>query len=119
MTFALLLPAVLSLFILAAHFLRAGWIVGVAICMAALVALSIPRRWSMRAVQILLILGTLEWLRVTYFFVGIRAANGLAWTRLAVILGFVAGFTALSAILFETRRVRRRYLAARNLALRQ
>lgn len=103
MTFLILIPAVLSLLVLAAHFFRAGSLIAVGVCLMAIVLLAIPRRWSVRVVQALLILGTAEWLRATYFFVGERAAYGRPWTRLAIILGAVAGFTALSALLLNAR----------------
>jgi hypothetical protein len=103
MTFLILTPAVLSLLVLAAHFFRAGSLIAVGVCFLAIVLLLIPRRWCTRIVQALLVLGTVEWLRATYFFVGERAAYGLPWTRLAIILGAVAGFTALSALLLNAR----------------
>jgi hypothetical protein len=109
MTFIMLIPVMLSLLVLAAHFFRAGALVLVGISLAAIVLLLVPRRWALRIVQVLLILGTLEWLRSMYLFVGERAAEGAPWTRLAVILGAVAAITALSAVLLESQRVRRRY----------
>ena len=111
MTFVLLIPGILSLLMLAAHFFRAGWMVLVGISLGAIVLLFVRRSWSMRIVQVLLFLGALEWLRSMSLFVGERAADGLPWTRLAVILGSVASFTAFSAILFETRRLRNCYRA--------
>jgi hypothetical protein len=107
MTFLILTPAVLSLLVLGAHFFRAGWLIAVLVCLLAIVLLLIPKRWSMRAVQVLLIIGTLKWLRATYLFVGERAAYGLPWTRLAIILGAVAGLTAFSALLLEALPARR------------
>jgi len=107
MTILILIPAMFSLLVLGAHFFRAGSLIAVAVCVAAIGLLLIPRRWSLRMVQLLLILGTIEWLRATYFFVGERAAYGVSWTRLSLVLGAVAGFTAFSALLLNNRPMRR------------
>jgi hypothetical protein len=79
------------------------------ISLAAIVLLFVRRRWAMRILQVLLILGTLEWLRSMYQFVGERAADGAPWTKLAVILGSVAAFTGFSVLLFESQRLKTRY----------
>jgi len=109
MTVLLLAPVVLSLVLLAAHFLRAGQHVLVLLALAGIPLLAIRRRWAMRVVQAGLVLGAIEWVRTLLVLARRRLALGEPWGRLAVILGAVALLTALSALLFQTRRLRNRY----------
>jgi hypothetical protein len=62
-----------------------------------------------RLLQVLLLLGALEWLRTLYMFAQMRIAFEQPWTRLAIILGAVALFTALSGLVFRTKTLRKRY----------
>lgn len=104
-----LLPVILSLLLLAAHFYRAGQVAATALCLA-LPLLLLPRKpWVPRLFQVLLVLGALEWLRALYGFAAMRIAFGEPWTRLALILGAVALFTALSGMVFKNRALRDYY----------
>ena len=115
MTIVGLLPVILSALVLAAHFFRAGDPVGVAASLAGLALLLVPRAWAARAVQIGLAIGAAEWVRTLVVFTAQRRALGEPWGRLVVILGAVALFTLLSATVFYSERLRRRYgLARRN-----
>lgn len=105
----LLVPVVLSLLLLAAHFLRAGILPAVVILVALVPLLGLRRRWVPRLFQILLGLGALEWLRTLLAIRAARMALGEPTTRMAIILGAVALFTLASAALFEIGRVRRWY----------
>jgi hypothetical protein len=111
-TFALLLPALLSLLVLAAHFLRSGQLLFVAAALAAAALAAVPRRWAARAMQLVLALGAVEWIRTLVVLVDARRAEGRPWTRLAVILACVALVCALSVLAFATRRLRVRYARA-------
>jgi hypothetical protein len=65
--------------------------------------------WAARAVQIVLALGALEWVRTLARLVDLRRAHQLPYLRLVVILGAVALVTAASPVLVESwRRARRR-----------
>jgi hypothetical protein len=109
MAILILLPVFLSFILMAAHFLRWGnwWIVG--LCLAAPLLLILRRWWTARLVQVLLILGALEWLRTMYVIMEIRMALGAPWERMAMIIGGVALFTVLSGGVFLTGRLRRIY----------
>lgn len=109
MTLLLLVPAVLSTVVLAAHFLRGGQLLIVLLLLATLPLLALRRRWVMRLVQAVLVIGALEWVRTTIALVQVRFALELPFTRMAAILGAVALVTVLSALLFESRRLRQRY----------
>ena len=106
-----LIPVFLSVLLLAAHFYRSGQVVLATICVALLFLLFIRESWIPRLFQFLLILGALEWLRSLYYFAAMRNAWDQPWTRLAIILGAVALFTALSGLVFNSKSLRNRYSA--------
>jgi len=104
-----LTPVVLSFLLLAAHFYRSGQVVLPGVCIATLFLLFFRKSWIPQLFQFLLILGALEWLRSLYYFAAMRIAWDQPWTRLAIILGAVALFTALSGLVFNDKAVRSRY----------
>jgi len=107
-------PVILSFLLLAAHFYRAGHVVLAALCIAMLLLLLIRKAWIPRLFQVVLLLGALEWLRSLYFFAAMRIAWDQPWTRLAIILGAVAIFTALSGLVFRSKKLRARYQSKSN-----
>ena len=113
MVFVSLIPVILSALLLAAHFFRAGNLLGVVLCLGGLALLLPRRRWAARAVQIGLVLGAAEWLRTLLVFSAQRRAMDAPWGRLAAILGGVALFTLASALVFRGARLRSRYGLAR------
>jgi len=104
-----LLPVILSFGLLAAHFYRAGYPALTLCCIGVLILLFIRKSWVPRLFQFLLILGALEWLRSLYFLAAMRIAWDQPWTRMAIILGAVALFTALSGFVFKSNALRARY----------
>ena len=110
MIFLRLLPVFISFLLLAAHFYRAGHLVLVLLSLLMIFMLALKRSWLPRLMQTALVLGGLEWLHTLYNIVELRIEYDLPWTRLAVILGGVALFTAASALVFQGRSLRNRYL---------
>jgi len=104
-----LLPVILSMLLLAAHFYRAGLVPLTVLCLALPLLLLSRQAWVPRLFQVLLLLGALEWLRALYGFAAMRIAFGEPWLRLAVILGAVALFTGLSGLVFRNRVLQARY----------
>ena len=107
-----LLPVVLSMLVLAAHFSRHGQPVLVFLSVALLGLLAVPRLWAARVLQAALLLGAVEWVRTVIFLARIRAEHGLPATRMVIILVAVAALTAASALVFRTRRARERFRVA-------
>ena len=96
-----LVPVVLSGLVLGAHFLRTGH-AGVAVLLAASPLLLLLRRApAVRAVQLVLLAGALEWVRTAAVLVGPRRALGAPWIRMVVILGAVALVALLGAFLLQ------------------
>lgn len=109
MNFFRLLPVMLSLLLLGAHFYRAGWPLLTGAAVLLLFLLLLRRAWVPRLLQAVLVLGALEWLRTLYGLAAMRIAFGEPWTRLALILGGVALFTAVSGLVFRSRKLRAYY----------
>jgi len=105
-----LLPVILSFLLLGAHFYRSGLVVMTVLSIAILFLLLIKKPWVPRLFQVLLLLGSLEWIRALYVFAAMRIAWDQPWTRLAVILIGVALFTALSSLVFTNRKLQEHYL---------
>jgi len=109
MIFVTLSPVLLSLLLLAAHFYRAQNLLLAVAALLSLALLLTRKPWAARAVQVALGLGALEWLRTLAVLVQERSAMGQPWLRLALILGAVATFSALSTLVFRHPRVRARF----------
>ncbi len=94
---------VVAFVLLAAHFSRAGED-GIAVVALALpLLLAVHRPWAGWALRVLLVAGTLEWLRTLLRLVAERRAAGDDWVRLAVILAAVAVVTLLAAFAVRIR----------------
>jgi len=109
----LLLPVVLSLAVLGAHFLRYGSSIGVLAALLLIALLFLRRPWVARVMQVVLALGTLEWLRTMYELGHMRALQGQPYGRMLVILGIVAAVTLCSALLFQSKTLKTMYGLAR------
>ena len=98
-----LLSIILSTLALAAHFFRSGNVILMALSLGLPFFLFPKGQWGMRAMQVFLFLGGLEWIRTAMLLIMQRQAIGLPWLRMAFILGGVALFTFLAA--FVSRRL--------------
>ena len=102
-------PVVLSLVILGAHFLRYGNSIGVFSSLVLCALLIVRRPWVARLMQVVLILGALEWVRTLYELAQARATLGQPYARMIVILGVVVAVTFCSALLFQSPTLKRIY----------
>ncbi len=109
MNFVRLLPVILSFGILAAHFSRAGLFPFSILCLAIPFLLFIRKSWVARSIQVLLLLGAIEWIRAMVGYIEIRKAIGEDWGRLAIILTVVALSTACAGLVFTGRSLKTRY----------
>jgi hypothetical protein len=112
MNFFRLFPVYISLILLSAHFLyHTGQRSIAVIPLIFLIPLLFRNGWVPRLIQLVLLLGTVEWLRTLFVEVQHRSANGESWVRYAIILGTVALFTALSSLVFRSKGLKNRYSA--------
>ena len=105
----LYIPVVLGILVLGAHFLRFGNWIGVFAAFLLIALLFLRRPWVARLMQVVLVLGTLEWLRTMYELAHIRSLHGQPYGRMLVILGVVAAVTLFAALLFESKTLRQVY----------
>jgi hypothetical protein len=104
-----LMAPVLALLLLGASFLRAGDLPMVAGCAALAALMAVPRPWAAWTVQLVLALAALRWLWLAWMIASARAAMAAPYGRLILILGGVALFTLLAALVFRSARLRRYY----------
>jgi hypothetical protein len=95
-TLGYVLPA-LALLLLAAHFYRAGALLLAAVSFGCVALLFVSRPVAARALQGILVLGTLEWLRTAWVLAQHRIDAGLPYLRMVAILAVVAAVTAVAA----------------------
>ena len=114
MNFLRLLPVIISFLLMAAHFLRDGRVVTASVLLLLPLLLLLRKAWVPRVLQLTLLLGAVEWLRALYFIAQIRIETGMPWTRMAIILGAVALFTALSSLVFRSEALRKWFSGKKN-----
>jgi len=109
MNFLRLLPVFISFLLLTAHFFRSGEMVFASLPIALLIPLMVRKVWVPRLIQVALVIGAVEWLYTLVSVAQIRVQFGMPWVRMALILGAVALFTALSGLVFRSKMLRERY----------
>lgn len=105
----LYVPVVLSFVILGAHFMRYGNSTGVVGSTVLIALLFVRKAWAARLIQVVLILGALEWLRTIFELAQVRATLGQPFARMLVILGVVTALTVCAALLFQSPTLKRIY----------
>lgn len=95
--------------LLGAHFLRAGNVLMMVLCLAAPLLFLWRKRWSLLLLQMLGYGAALSWIAVAYQLVESRQRSGQPWTAAAIILGSVAAFTFAAGLLLNSRAIKDRY----------
>lgn len=100
---------VVAALLLGAHFLRAGSLALVALCVAAPLLFFWRQRWSLILLQLLAYCAAATWIAAAIQLVQLREQLGQPWTVAAIILGSVALLTLLAGLLLNSRAIRARY----------
>jgi len=100
---------VVAALLIAAHFLRVGDFVGVALCLAAPLLFFVRRRWSLLLLQSLAYAAAGLWLWTAWQIAMERTAFGRPWLRATTILAAVAAVSAFAGILLRSQSLRPRY----------
>ncbi len=100
---------VVAALLLGAHFLRAGSLALVALCVAAPLLFFWRQRWSLILLQLLAYCAAATWIAAAIQLVQLREQLGQPWTVAAIILGSVALLTLLAGLLLNARALRERY----------
>lgn len=109
MNFIRLLPVMISLLLLNAHFSRAGFPILSLLFLIFPFFLLIKKQWIVKFLRVVLIIGTLEWIRTLFYYVSQRQEQGEPYFRLVIIIGVVALFTGLSSLIFKNKRLKEFY----------
>ena len=109
MSFLRLLPVILSLLLLGAHFSRQNLEPLILLPVVLLGLLFVRQPWVANLTRVVLALASLEWLRTAVVLILQRQSLEMPWGRLAVILGAVSLFTLASALVFRSAALRDRY----------
>ena len=104
-----LLPVIFSFLLLSAHFSRGDLFVLSIIFLVIPLILFIKQAWVVRLTQIILIIGSLEWIRSMFIYINQRQAIGEPYIRLVIIIGIIALFTGLSALVFKNKSLKKLY----------
>jgi hypothetical protein len=104
-----LFPVIFSFLILSAHFSRAGLTLFSLIFLLIPFLLLIKQTWIVRLIQLFLLIGSIEWIRILFVYASERQSFGEPYVRLVIILGIIALFTGLSALSFKNQALKERY----------
>ncbi len=100
------IPSLLACLLMGAHHLRVGELGLVAMWMSAPFILLLKQQWTRLILILFLLVGALVWLDTLMSLRQMRIAHGMAWTRMAIIIGGVALFTAGCALSLFSQRVK-------------
>jgi len=107
--FLRLLPVFISFLLLSAHFFRAGETFLALLPIVLFIPLIFKNIWVPWLIQLALLLGAVEWFFTLASIAQIRMEFGMPWLRMALILGALALFTALSGLVFKSKALKQRY----------
>lgn len=95
--------------LLGAHFLRGSHFLMVVLCLATPLLFLWKNRWSLIVLQLLAYGAAVTWIVVAIQLVQARWHFGERWVVAAIILGAVALYTLLAALLLNSRTIRKHY----------
>jgi hypothetical protein len=95
--------------LIAAHFLRVGNVIAVALCLATPLLFLVRQRWSLLLLQWLAYVAAVVWLAAAWQIVATRWSFGEPWLRAAAILVAVAAINVLAGGLLRSRTLQARY----------
>lgn len=100
---------VIVAWLIAAHFLRMGEVMAVALCLAAPLLFLVRQRWSLLLLQWLAYVAAVVWLATAWQIVAPRWSSGEPWLRAAAILVAVAVINVLAGGLLRSQTMQARY----------
>lgn len=100
---------VVAALLLGAHFLRAGNLMMVALCLAVPLLFLWRNRWSLMLLQFLAYCAAGTWIGLTIELVQLRQQWGQPWAVAVIIMGAVTLFTLLAGLLLNSRAIEAHY----------
>src|SRR5208282_3848818 len=100
---------IIAALLIAAHFLHAGSVMGVALCLAAPALFLVREPWSLLLLQGLAYVAAGIWLATAWQLVALRWTLGRPWHLAAAILVTVAAVSVLAGGLLRSKTLQLRY----------
>ena len=100
---------VFAAMLLAAHFLRGGQLVAVALCLLAPLLFLHRRRWVLIVLQVAAYVASVAWIAIAVHLVAIRWHYGRPWIAAVSILGVVTLLTLAAGLLLNSPSIKARY----------
>ena len=100
---------VVAALLIAAHFLRVGNLIGVALCLAAPFLFLVRQCWSLLLLQTLAYFAAVLWLVTAWQIAAERWSFGQPWLRAAIILVVVTAISTLAGGLLRGKTMQLRY----------
>ena len=101
----------ISALLIAAHWLRAGFVPLAVVALVLPLLLFVRRFWATRVVQVLLLLAAAEWIHTILVIAARRQEHGEPWIRMTFILGAVTVITTVSALLLGVKSIKNNKVA--------
>jgi hypothetical protein len=95
---------IIASLLIAAHFLRMGNTIAVALCLAAPLLFLVRQRWSLLLLQWLAYAAAAVWLATAWEIAATRWSSGEPWLRATAILLAVAAINMLAGGLLRSQR---------------
>ncbi len=99
----------LAALLLGAHFLRAGNLVLMALCVLTPLLFLWRHHASLVLLQLAAYGAAATWLWVAWRLIELREQTGQRWTAAAIILGSVAAYSVVAGLLLNSRKVKQHY----------
>ena len=106
MNFVRLLPAILSTFLITAHFSRAGMDTLAIVILLLPFTFFIKKPYVLRIWQFCLTIAGLIWIKTGIEIIQLRLAAEQPWLRLVIIIGLIVAFNGFAAIWMENKKIK-------------
>lgn len=106
--------SILCSIFLTLHFFRMGLLIFTVISLSIIPLLFIRRRWSYITINIIVFLGTLDWIRTLFRIIGERIKDGKPWFVAFIILSIVILINLATLVIFRKKDIREKFESIKN-----
>lgn len=97
-----------SLF-LTLHFFRMGLLLFTLVSLSLIFLVFIRKWWSYLTINVIIFLGTLDWLRTLFRIISERAKEGKPWFMAFIILSIVIFINILTLLVFRKKEIKEKF----------
>lgn len=106
--------SILCSIFLTLHFFRMGLLIFTVISLSIIPLLFIRRRWSYITINIIVFLGTLDWIRTLFRIIGERIKDGKPWFVAFIILSIIILINLATLVIFRKKDIREKFESIKN-----